>query len=81
MSRALFVIFISLIVILSIFLGITTYDVKHLVKENEQLKKELDTLSDNNLILKLDLDKQYFIIDQVRDLHPKEVDNIIKDTE
>lgn len=79
MSRALFVIFISLI--LAIFLGIGVHDVKLLVKENEQLRKDIDTLTDNNLILKLDLDKQYFIIDQIRELHPKEVQRIENETE
>lgn len=81
MARALFVIFISLILILSVFLGYSTYNVHYLVKKNEALEKVLDSVRDDNYLLKMNLDKQVFIIDQVHEIHPKEVDKIINETE
>jgi hypothetical protein len=81
MTRALFLIFICLILILSVFLGYSTYNVHYLVKRNEKVEKVLDSVREDNNLLKMNLDKQIFIIDQIHEIYPKQVDNILNDTE
>ena len=81
MARSLFIIFILTIITLSVFLGYSSYNVHYLVKTNEKAVKLTDSLREDNEMLKMNLDKQIFIIDQIHELHPKEVDNIINDTE
>jgi len=81
MSRVLFIVFVTTIIVLSIFLGYSTYNVHYLVKANEKVEKTLDSLKADNEFLKMNLDKQIFIIDQIHDLYPKQVDKIEKDTE
>jgi len=81
MSRVLFVVFVAIIIVLSVFLGYSTYNVHYLVKANERAEKTLDSLKADNEFLKMNLDKQIFIIDQIHDLYPKQVDKIVNDTE
>lgn len=81
MSRLLFLIFVCLILILSVFLGYSTYNVHYLVKRNENVEKVLDSVREDNYLLKMNLDKQIFIIDQLHELHPKDVDKVLNETE
>jgi len=81
MSRALFLIFACVIVVLFVFLGYSTYNVHYLVKRNEHVEKVLDSVREDNYLLKMSLDKQIFIIDQLHDLHPKDVDKVLNETE
>jgi cell division protein FtsB len=81
MSRLLFVVFFFVIVVLSLFLGYSTYNVHYLVKANEKAEKTLDSIKADNEFLKMNLDKQIFIIEQLQDIYPKQVDKIIKETE
>jgi archaellum component FlaG (FlaF/FlaG flagellin family) len=81
MARSIFILFIVAIIILATFLGYSTYNVHYLIKVNEKTSKTLDSLRDENEMLKMNLDKQIFIINQIQELHPKEVTQIINDTE
>ena len=81
MSWALFLIFVCLIIVLSVFLGYSTYNVHYLVKRNEKVEKVLDSVREDNYLLKMSLDKQIFIIDQLHDIHPSDVDKVINETE
>ena len=51
------------------------------MKRNENIEKVLDSVRDDNYLLKMSLDKQIFIIDQLHDLHPKDVDKVLNETE
>lgn len=51
------------------------------MKRNENIEKVLDSVRDDNYLLKMSLDKQIFIIDQLHDIHPKDVDKVLNDTE
>ena len=81
MLRAIFVILSAVIVVLALFLGVTTYDLHYMVKHAEQSQKKLDSLSGEIDIMRLNVDRMDFIINQIREKHPKEVDQIINETE
>ena len=81
MLRVIFVILCAVILVLMFFLGAVTYDLHYVLKENERKQAKIDSVMGELDIMRLNVDRMDFIINQIRDKHTKEVDDIINETE
>ena len=81
MLRTIFVILSAVIVVLVIFLGATSYDLHYMVRLNEANKAKIDSLEGEAEIMRMNVDRLDFIVNQIREKHPKEVDDIMNETE
>ena len=81
MLRAIFVILCALIIVLATFVFVESYDLHYMVKQVESSHAKIDSLNGELQVMRLNVDRMDFIINQIREKHPKEVDDIINDTE